>query len=102
MNLIIFINHSQKFENLLLQKFQKREENEVDEGDEGKIISIKPDDIHKNLEKLNSIENRIIYSLYTLFPARRLDYKNMKLTTETNVDMLNDINYRILSNPKQL
>jgi hypothetical protein len=25
----------------------------------------------------------------------------MKLTTETNVDMLNDINYLILSNPKQ-
>ena len=43
----------------------------------------------------------MIYGLYTLFPARRLDYKNMKLTTETNVDMLNDINYLILSNPKQ-
>ena len=43
----------------------------------------------------------MIYALYTLFPARRLDYKNMKLTTETKVDMLNDINYLILSNPKQ-
>jgi hypothetical protein len=80
---------------------EKREENEVDEGDEGKIISIKPDDVYKNLEKLKSIEDRMIYALYTLFPARRLDYKNMKLTTETNVDMLNDINYLILSNPKQ-
>jgi hypothetical protein len=80
---------------------EKREGNEVDEGDEGKIISIKPEDIYTNLEKLKSIEDRMIYALYTLFPARRLDYKNMKLTTETNVDMLNDINYLILSNPKQ-
>jgi hypothetical protein len=80
---------------------ERREENEVDEGDEGKIISIKPDDIYKNLEKLKNIEDRMIYALYTLFPARRLDYKNMKLTTETNVDTLNDINYLIVSNPKQ-
>jgi hypothetical protein len=42
----------------------------------------------------------MIYALYTLFPARRSNNKNMKLTTETNVDMLNDINYLILSNPK--
>ena len=80
---------------------EKREENEVDEENEGKIISIKTDDIHKNLGKLKNIEDIIIYALYTLFPARRLDYKNMKLTTETNVDMLDDINYLILSNPKQ-
>ena len=43
----------------------------------------------------------MIYALYTLFPSRRLDYKNMMLTTETNIDDLNDINYLILSNPKQ-
>ncbi len=35
---------------------EKREENEVDEGDEGKIISIKPDDIHKNLESLKTLK----------------------------------------------
>jgi hypothetical protein len=73
----------------------------VDEGEEGKIISIKPDGIYKNLEKLKSAEDRMIYAVYTLFPARRLDYENMKLTTEMNVNMLNDINYLILSNPKQ-
>jgi hypothetical protein len=36
------------------------------------------------------------------FRKLRLDYKNMKLTTETNVDNLNDINYLMLSHPKQL
>jgi hypothetical protein len=80
---------------------ERREENKLDEEDEGKIISIKPDDVYKNLEKLTNIEDRIIYALYTLFPSRRFDYKNMKLTTETSVDKLNDINYLILSNPKQ-
>ena len=88
-----------KFINKKVQ--ERREENEVDEGDEGKIISIKPDEIYKNLEKLKSVEDRMIYALYTLFPARRLDYKNMKLTTETSVEKLNDINYLMLSNPKQ-
>jgi hypothetical protein len=43
----------------------------------------------------------VIYALYTLFPARRLDYKNMKLTTVISVDKLNDINDLMLSNPKQ-
>jgi len=87
---------------LVNKKVQERRElNEVDEEDEGKIISIKPDDIYKNLEKLKSVEDRMIYALYTLFPARRLDYKNMKLTTETSIDKLNDINYLVLSNPKE-
>jgi hypothetical protein len=80
---------------------EKREENEVDERDKGKIISLQPEEIDKNLEKLKSVEDRLIYALYTLFPSRRLDYKNMKLTTETNVDSLNDINYLMLSHPKQ-
>ena len=88
-----------KFVNKNVQ--EKREENELDEEDEGKIISIKPEDVYKNLEKLKNFEDRVIYALYTLFPSRRLDYKNMKLTTETSVDKLNDINYLILSSPKQ-
>lgn len=87
-----------KFINKQVQ--EKRENNEVDEGDEGKIISVQPDEVHKNLEKLQSIEDRLIYALYMLFPARRLDYKNMKITTETSLDKLNDINYLVLSSPK--
>ena len=66
-----------------------------------RFISVKQDEIYKNLEKLKSVEDRMIYALYTLFPARRLDYKNMKLTTDTSVDKLNDINYLVLSHPKQ-
>ncbi len=61
-NFIIFINPSRKLENLLKRKFQeRREENEVDEGDEGKH----PDDIYKNLEKLKSVEDRMTYTHYS-------------------------------------
>ena len=34
---------------------RKAKGNEVDEGDEGKIISIKPEDIYKNLGKLKAL-----------------------------------------------
>ncbi len=70
---------------------EKREETRVDEGGEGKIISTKPEEIYKNLDKLKGVEDRMICALYTLFPARRLNYKNMLI----------DINNLILSNPKQ-
>jgi hypothetical protein len=43
----------------------------------------------------------MIYTLYTLFPAIRLDYKNMKLTTETSLDNLNDTIDLMRSHPKQ-
>jgi hypothetical protein len=67
-----------KVEKLVNKKVQeRREENEMDEGDECKIISIKPEDIYNNLETLKSIEDRMIYALYTLFPASGLDYKNI-------------------------
>ncbi len=55
------------------------------------MISIKPEDIYKNSEKLQSFEDRMKYALYTLFPLRRLDYKNMRFTTDLNVDKLKDI-----------
>ncbi len=36
-----------------MKRFKKDvKKNELDEGDEGKIIRIKPDDIFENLEKL--------------------------------------------------
>ncbi len=42
----------------------------------------------------------MIHALDTLFPSRRLDYKNVKLT-ETSIDSLNEIKYLVLSNAKQ-
>ena len=40
----------------------RREENEVDEEDAGKNISIKPGDIYKNLKKTQNVED-LIYNI---------------------------------------
>jgi len=73
-----------------------RAENEINEGDEGKIIEIGLDEFIKNVEKLDKIDDILIYALYLLFPARRLDYRNMRITNETDETRLNEINYLII------
>jgi hypothetical protein len=81
----------------------KRELNEVAPEDEGKIISLDKDDVYKNIEGLDKIDDRLIYALYTLMPARRLEWRSVKLTAETNINKLNDVNYLIASTtPKQI
>jgi hypothetical protein len=82
----------------------KRKENVLDKGDEGKIINLDLTEILTNIEKLNNIKDKLIYGLYTLFPARREEWRFTKLTTETNKDKLIHTvnNYLILSNPKRV
>ena len=84
---------------------EKREENKLEEGDENKIIDLNKTIILSNLHKLTNIRNRLIYGLYTLFPARREEWRFTKLTTETDKNKLNDStdNYLIVStNPKRI
>lgn len=82
----------------------KRKENILDEGDEGKIINLDLTEILTNIEKLKTIKDKLIYGLYTLFPARREEWRFTKLTTETNKEKLKHPvdNYLILSNPKRV
>ena len=82
----------------------KRKENKLDEGDEGKIINLDLTEILTNIEKLKNIKDKLIYGLYTLFPARREEWRFTKLTTETNKDkLIHPVNnYLILSNPKRV
>ena len=76
---------------------EKREENILEVKDEGKIISLDPIDISSNLAKIKNINDKLIYGLYTLFPARRLEWRLVKLTNETDVEKLNDnFNYLII------
>ena len=75
----------------------KRKNNELDIKDEGKIIDLNRDLILSNIEKLDDVEEQLIFGLYTLQPSRRLEYRNMKITTETDISKLNDINYIIIS-----
>lgn len=91
----IFINN---------QVQEKRELNEIDEGDEDKIIDLDKTTILANINKLKNIKDKLIFGLYTLFPSRREDWRLTKITTETNKTKLEDPvnNYLILSNPKRV
>ena len=78
---------------------EKRKKNELDEKDEGKLIDLDRTTVLSNLQnKLDKIDDKLIYSIYTLLPARRLEWRLMKLTTEKNVKKLEDPvnNYLIL------
>ena len=83
----------------------KRKENKLDEGDEGKIINLDLTEILTNIEKLKTIKDKLIYGLYTLFPARREEWRFTKLTTETDKEKLKHPvdNYLIISTtPKRI
>lgn len=83
----------------------KRKYNTLEEADKDKIIDLDKTTILSNIQKLNNIKDRLIYGLYTLFPARREEWRHTKITTETNKEKLEDHknNYLIIStNPKQI
>lgn len=73
-----------------------REDNQISEEDKGKIINVGDQEYIKNVNKLDNIEDILIYALYMLIPARRLDYRNMLITNEKDVSELNDINYLLM------
>ena len=74
-------------------------DNELDEADFNKIIDLDKPTISSNISKLKKKDDVLIYALYTLQPARRLDYIYVKITTETDINKLNDpsANYLMIS-----
>jgi|TARA_Y100000389_G_scaffold6075_1_gene5853 hypothetical protein len=55
--------------------------------------------ILNNINKINIIDDKLIYGLYTLLPPRRLEYSNMIVTNKNNLDDLdNNFNYLIFNN----
>jgi hypothetical protein len=76
---------------------EKREDNELDETEQGKIISLNKTEVLSNIEKLESIDDKLLYGLYTLTPSRRLDYRTMIITNETDISKLNELNYLVLN-----
>jgi integrase len=84
---------------------EKRKLNVVDEQDEGKIIDLSDrDELIANMLELKNLRDRIIYGLYTLMPARRLETRLLKITREKNVKNLTslDDNYVIVSKPMKV
>lgn len=70
---------------------QIREKGELNEEEKKKLINLDETEILSNLEKLKKLDDILIYALYTLQPARRLEYRNMKITNEIDLDKLNDL-----------
>ena len=77
----------------------KRENNELDEEDFDKIIDLDKTTILSNIQKIKNIDDKLLYAVYTLFPARRLDWRNVKITVETDTEKLRDsaTNFLIIS-----
>lgn len=74
---------------------EKRKENKINKEDENKIIDLDKSVIIANINKLSNIEDKIIYALYSLFPARRLEWRLTKLILDETTN-INDIQYNYL------
>ena len=74
-----------------------REENKLEDYEKDKIIDLDRDVILKKLELLPNIKDKLIFAVYTLQPARRLDWRHVVLTTETDEKQLEDPDLNFLS-----
>ena len=77
----------------------QRDENKLEEFEKDKIIDLDKNLILKNLNALSNDKDKLIYAIYTLQPARRLEWRHTVLTTETDETKLesDDLNYLSLS-----
>ena len=74
-----------------------RDENKLEDYEKEKIIDLDKSVILKNLNSLSNIKDKLIYAVYTLQPARRLDWRDVVLTTETDEKMLDNEKFNYLS-----
>lgn len=75
-----------------------RNNNSIDIDDKDKlIIDYDTIELNKNLELLNNVEDKLIYSLYTFMPPRRLEYSNM-IIQENDNNLDTKYNYLIIKN----
>jgi len=115
-SLVIITSHINSLQNIY-QKLTKinifvnnqveneRKKNILKKKDIGKLINLNDEnEILNNLNKLNNIEKKLYYAIYTLIPPRRLENRLLILTDENDIDKLNDNNnYLVLSStPKKL
>lgn len=76
---------------------RERDDNAVSDEDKNKIITDYSDDtIMKNMDKLDSPLEKVIYGIYMLIPPRRLEYINMFITTNS-ARLDDDKNYLVLT-----
>ena len=75
----------------------KRDENKLEEYEKDKIIDLDRNLILKHLNSLTDIKDKLVFAVYTLQPARRLEWRDVVLTTETDEKKLEDDNLNFLS-----
>ena len=76
---------------------KERDDNQVSDENKNKIITDYSDDtIMKNMDKLDSALEKVIYGIYMLIPPRRLEFINMIITTNSR-RLDNDKNYLVLT-----
>lgn len=81
----------------------ERKLNILDDYDKQKLIKINIDEFYKNVVKLHNIDDKLIYALYFLMPARRLEWRSVILTDNSSIDELNVNNFLIINTePKQI
>ena len=74
-----------------------RDENKLEDYEKEKIIDLDKSVILKNLNSISNIKDKLIYAVYTLQPARRLDWRDVIITTETDEKELDDEKHNYLS-----
>ena len=79
----------------------KRDDNELNEDEEERIIPLDKPTVSKGLSSLTNMRDKLIFGLYTLQPCRRLEYRFMRITKETDIDKLDDKddNYLVITPP---
>jgi hypothetical protein len=82
---------------------ETRKQNIIKEGDEDKVIDLDKETVLKNIDKLDKLQDKLIYGFYTLMPARRVeDVSVLILTYETNTKKLQENNYIIAKKPMRV
>ena len=102
---IDYYNENNVHKNLIenIEKINKtyeedRDNNSINIEDKNKlIINYDKEELQKQLETLNNIEEQLIFALYTFIPPRRLEYSNMKIE-ENDINLDNNYNYIIIDN----
>lgn len=83
------IDSNNKYEN-------ERNDNYISEENKNKIITdFSNEKLLENIEKLNDINDKLIYALYTLIPPRRLEYANMYIINKSG-KINNKDNYLVI------
>lgn len=80
---------------------KKRDDNDVKDEDKNKIISYDKEVINENIKKLENLEERAIYGIYTMLPPRRLEYADMYIKTGNVKEDVNK-NYLVLYKKKAI